>query len=156
MKFRKIAVFIGIVAVLALLFAMPGTHDELVWWWTVSRDQAADYMQYYTDWPKGWHAAEARLRYEQRTWKATTRAMINEANKKYTAANSDPNAGKERQARLERFFWKQVTNENTIPSYKDYLTRYPAGQFTAQARRQIDDLNRQAASGSAGTNSTGQ
>ncbi len=144
---NKKTVFLGIVVFLALIFALPATRDELDWRWTESRDQAADYMQYYTDWPKGRHTAEARLRYEQRTWNDTKRAMINEAIKKNSAAKSDPEARKERRARLERFFWKQVTNENTLFSYKDYLMRYPAGQFAAQARRQIDDLTRKAASG---------
>jgi hypothetical protein len=149
---NKKAVFPGIVVVLALLFALPATRDELDWRWTVSRDQAPDYMQYYTDWPKGRHTAEARLRYEQRTWSDTKRAMIYEAIKKNSAAKADPEARKERRARLERFFWKQVTNENTLFSYKDYLMRYPAGEFAAEARRQIADPSRQAASGSESKN----
>jgi hypothetical protein len=151
---NKKTVFLGIVVVLALLFALPATRDELEWRWTESRDKAADYMLYYTDWPKGRHAAEARLCYKERTWSDTKRAMIYEAIKKNSAAKPDPEARKERRARLERFFWKQVTNENTVLSYKDYLMRYPAGEFTAQARRQIDDLTRPAVGGSAGTNST--
>jgi hypothetical protein len=143
---NKKAVFLGIVVFLALIFALPATRDELNWRWTESRDQATDYMQYYTDWPKGRHTAEARLCYKERTWSDTKRAMINEALKKHSTAQSDPEARKERRARLECFFWKQVTNENTVLSYKDYLMRYPTGQFAAEARRQIDDLTRQAAS----------
>ena len=46
------------------------------------------------------------------------------------------------------------TNENTVFSYEDYLTRYPAGLFVDQARRQIEVLSRQAASQNSGTNST--
>jgi hypothetical protein len=144
---NKKAVYFGIVVFLALIFALPATRDELDWLWTESRDQATDYLQYYTDRPKGRHAAEARLCYKERTWIDTKKAMINEAIKKHSAAKSDPEARKERRTRLERFFWKQVTNENTVLSYKDYLTRYPAGEFAAEARRQIDDLTRQAASG---------
>ena len=33
--------------------------------------EAEDYMRYYTDWPKGRHMADAKLRYEQRTWSDT-------------------------------------------------------------------------------------
>jgi hypothetical protein len=153
---NKKAVFLGIVVLLALIFALPATRDELDWRWAESRDQATDYMEYYTDWPKGRHAAEARLCYKERTWSDTKRAMINEAVKKYTSANSDPTARKELRARRERFFWKEVTNENTVLSYKDYLMRYPAGQFAAQARRQIDDLTRQEAGKSDSGNSTDQ
>jgi hypothetical protein len=153
MKFKKKAAFLAVVAFLALLFALPATRDELDWYWTESRDQAADYMRYYTDWPKGWHTVEARLRYEQRAWSDTKRAMINEALKKNSTAKSDPEAIKERRVRKERFFWKEVTVENTIVSYNDYLQRYPAGEFADQARRRIDDL-RQPEGGSATTNST--
>jgi hypothetical protein len=153
---NKKEIFLGIIVFLALIFALPATRDELDWRWTESRDQATDYMQYYTDWPKGRHTAEAKLCYKERTWSDTKRAMINEAIKKHSAAKSSPEARKERRARLERFFWKEVTNENTVLSYKDYLLRYPAGQFAAQARRQIDELTRQAAGESDSENSTGE
>jgi hypothetical protein len=149
MKSKKIAVFLGVVIFLALLAALPATRDELDWRWTLSRDQAADYKLYFTDWPKGRHVVEARQCYEQRTWADTKRAMINEALKKKAAAETDPDAIMERKMRQERFYWKEVTNENTIVSYQDYLQRYPAGEFAAQARRLIDDLTRQGA----GTNS---
>jgi hypothetical protein len=151
---NKKAVYVGIVVFLAFLFALPATRDELAWLWAESRDQAADYLQYYTDRPKGLHAAEARLCYKERTWIDTKKAMINEAIKQHSAAKSDPEARKERRARLEHFFWKQVTNENTVVSYKDYLMRYPNGEFAAQAQRQIDELTHQAA-GMGGSDSTG-
>jgi hypothetical protein len=152
MKFKKKAVFIGVVIFLGLLCALPAMRDELDWRWTESRDQATDYVRYSTDWPKGRHMVEAKLRYEQRTWSDTKRAMINEALKKNSAAKSDPEAIKEKRVRKERFFWKQVTVENTIVSYKDYLQRYPAGEFADQARHRIDDLSRQADNGNASTN----
>jgi hypothetical protein len=142
MKFKKKAVLFGILVLFALLIALPATRDELEWYWAESRDQATDYMRYSADWPNGRHTVEARLCYEQRTWSDTKRAMINEAIKKHSAAQSDPEARKERKLRLELFFWKQVTNENTVLSYKDYLQRYPAGQFADQARHRIADLTR--------------
>jgi hypothetical protein len=154
MKFKKKAVFLGVIALLALLFALPATRDELDWFWTESRDQASDYAQYNTDWPKGRHIAEAKLRYEQRTWSDTKQAMIADALKKHSTAQSDPEARKERRARQERFFWKEVTNENTIFMYQDYLQRYPVGEFADQARHRIDELTRQGASGNASTNAT--
>jgi hypothetical protein len=147
-------VYIGIIVVLALLFVLPATRDELDWLWAESRDQATDYMQYYTDWPKGLHTSEARHCYDERTWSETKRAMINEAVKKHAARSAAPEPRQELQARQEGFFWKEATKENTVTSYKDYLTRFPAGHFAAEARRQIDDLTRHATGGS--KNSNGQ
>jgi hypothetical protein len=154
MKFKKKAAFLGVIALLALLFALPVTRAELDWYWTEWQDQTANYLQYATDWPKGRHTIEARLRYEQRAWNDTKRAMINEALKKVAAAKSDPEAAKERRVRKERFFWKGATVENTVISYQDYLRRYPNGEFADQARRRIDDLTRQPEGGSATTDST--
>jgi hypothetical protein len=151
MKFKKKAAFLGIVILLGLLFALPPMRDELDWCWVESRDQATDYMRYLDDWPKGRHIAEARQRYEQRTWADTKRAMISEALKKHAASKSDPEAIREKKARKERFFWKQVTVENTVVSYQDYLQRYPFGEFADQARRQIDELARRAGSGASPT-----
>jgi hypothetical protein len=147
MKSKQNAILLGIIVVLALLFALPATRDELDWRWTQSRDQEADYMQYLTDWPKGRHIAEARLRYEQRTWIDAKKAMINEAIKQNKMEKSDPEAQQERRQRLERFFWKQVTNENTVVSYQDYLLRYPNGDFAAEARRQIESGSKPASGG---------
>jgi hypothetical protein len=154
MKSNQKAVFIGIAVFIGLLFALPATRDELDWYWARSRDQAIDYLQYSTDWPKGRHVAEAKLCYEQRTWKDTKTAMINEALKKH-AADKEAKDPKEKRKKMEHFFWKEVTNEDTIVSYKDYLLRYPNGEFAAQARNKIDALSRQAAAGGP-TNSVDQ
>jgi hypothetical protein len=156
MNFKRIAVFFGIVILLALLFSLPPMRDELSWCWAESRDEASDYMRYLDEWPKGRHIAEAKARYEQRSWKDTTRAMINEALKKHAASKTDPDTIQEKKVRQERFFWKQASIENTIVSYQDYLQHYPAGEFSGQAHRRIDDLRNQGAGGGAGTNSTSQ
>lgn len=156
MKLKKKTVFIGTVILLGLLYALPATRDEMDWCWTESRDQAPDYMRYYTEWPKGIHVIEAKQRYDQRTWSDTKRAMIAEALKKHAASKTDPEAIKEKKTRKERFFWKQVSFENTIISYNDYLQRYPDGEFAAPARQRIDELTRQASSAGTGTNASAQ
>ena len=156
MKYKKKAAFLGVLVFVALVIALPATRDELEWYWTKSRDQVPDYVRYCADWPKGRHIVEARQLFEERTWNDTKRAMINEAIKRHSADQSDPEARQERKLRLELFFWKEVTNENTILSYKDYLMRYPAGQFAPQAHRKIDDLTRQQSSESAPANRTDQ
>jgi hypothetical protein len=156
MSFKKKAAFFGVVILLALIFTLPAARQELDWRWTESHDQAADYMRYLTDWPSGRHTAEAKARYEQRTWNDTKRAMINEALKKHAEGKPDPEVIKEKKVRQERFFWKQAALENTVVSYNDYLQRYPAGEFAVEAHRKIEELNRQPDNGGAVTNSTSQ
>ena len=111
-------------------------------------------MRYLDDWPKGFHFAQAKKQYEDRTWSDTKRAMIAEAIKKKKAETADPDASRKRKEKLERFFWQEVTNENTAESYHDYLLRYPGGLFASDARRQMDTLSRQ--SGGDSTNSIPQ
>ena len=75
---------------------------------------------------------------------------------KVPAASADPDAIKEKKARNERFFWKQVTVENTAASYQNYLERFPEGEFVAEARRKIDELAHPAGAATATTNPPSQ
>ena len=146
MKSKKKAAVVCCLLVVAGVAFVPATRDELDWYWAESENEAPDYMRYLTDWPNGRHEAEARERYEQRTWKDKNRALIAEAVKKNNAPKADANAGHLRHEKLEKFFWGQVTTENTVASYQGYLQRYPNGIFAAQARQRLDDLARQSSS----------
>jgi hypothetical protein len=84
--------------------------------------------------------------YEQRIWAETKRAMIAEATRNHKSED-DPDAVQQKKARRERFFWREVTNENTAASYSEYLRRYPNGQFTAEAHDKVDELSRQGTKG---------
>ena len=145
MHFNKKTVFLGFIVLAVVVCSLPITRDELDWRWAESRDQADDFMRYSTDWPHGRHAAEARLRYDQRVWAETKKAMIREAYKKTPVARTNSAVRLERLSRLEHFFWNEVTNANTAESYQDYLYRYPSGQFAPQARRHILALGAQPA-----------
>jgi hypothetical protein len=143
MRGRKI-VLACLVAVAAVALLVPAGREELAWYWAQSQNRAADYMGYFTDWPKGRHVKEARVLYEQRLWEATKRGLILQAYQQTAHTNASPDADaayrQERRKRHEVLFWRQATNANTITSYKDYLQQYPRGQFTVQARRQIARL----------------
>jgi hypothetical protein len=147
---KKKPVYVGVFILVALIFALPATRDELDWLWALSRDQATDYMQYYTDWPNGLHTTEARRCYKARLWSETKRAMINEALKTHSSKRSSPEARKEQRARRDRFFWQEATREDTLESYQDYLTNFPSGQFADEARRRLDELGRKGTGGNAG------
>jgi hypothetical protein len=141
----RLIVLVSLAVVVAGALLIPAMRDELAWYWTESQDQAGDYMHYLSDWPKGRHVNQARMRYEQRQWAATKRALILQAYQQSLRTNSpdnDPAYRNERRVRREVLFWRQATNANTITSFEDYLRQYPQGQFVAKARAQIEALRR--------------
>jgi hypothetical protein len=141
-KLNKKTVVVGFIVFLGLIYALPVTRDELDWRWADAKDQAADFMRYYTDWPHGRHVVEAHLRYDQRVWDDTKKAMIRDAYKQHALTGTNANTMREeKHARMEQFFWKEATLANTVDSYQDYLNRYPAGHFAARARQQIATLS---------------
>jgi hypothetical protein len=143
----RLIVLVCLAAVVAAALLIPATRDELAWYWTESQDQAGDYMRYLSEWPKGHHVTEAKMRYEQRQWAATKRALILQAYQQSLRTNSpdaDPAYRNERRLRREVLFWRQATNANTVTSYEDYLRQYPKGQFVAKAHAQIEALHRSA------------
>lgn len=143
MKFKKNAVLAAAVAGLGIAFALPATRDEVAWVWAVLQDDPGGYELYYTERPNGIHAPEARLRYRELAWDKTKRAMIADAIKKHSGAEADPEAKKERKARMETLWWRQVTNANTVFGYNDYVRRYPNGRYVEQALKRIAILNGQ-------------
>jgi hypothetical protein len=132
------------VIVVAAATLLPITREEFSWLWADSHDQAADFMRYIEDWPKGRHVAQARLKYDQRRWMETKKAMINQAYQQ--AAHSTPDADaeyrKEKRLRRDSFFWKQAVAANTVNAYRDYLQQFPKGQHERQASNQIAALSR--------------
>jgi hypothetical protein len=141
MKLTKRTVLLGFIIFLGVVYALPVTRDELDWHWADANDQAVDFMRYYTEWPHGRHAAEAHRRYDQRAWEDTKKAMIREAYKQNAQTRTNTTSIEEKQARMEQFFWKEVSNANTVDSYLDYLNRYPHGRFASQARQRMATLN---------------
>lgn len=136
---RRAVVLLFIVVIVAIAVLLPAAREQLAWWWTESHDQAADYTDYLETWPKGRHAVEARLDYNQRTWIDTKKALIREAYKDVSVTNLEADAAyrSEQRARHESFFWKEVTSNNTAEGYKDYLQQYPHGLHAAEAKRQL-------------------
>jgi hypothetical protein len=141
---RKVLLLIIALAVLADF--LPVTRDEFSWWWAQSRDHAADYLGYLSDWPKGRHVAEARVFCEQRQWAETKRAQIREAYAAVSHTNSDTDAAYRLQRRTQRenFLWQQATNVNTVAIYNDYLRQFPQGLHAAEGRQKIEALGRPA------------
>ena len=139
----RAVVLLFIALIVAVAAPVPATRDELSWWWADMHDHSADFMNYLDAWPKGRHAAEARLKYNQRHWVETEKAMIHQAYQDTAHANpeADNEYRRQQHMRREAFFWKQATNANTLESYQGYLRQFPRGQFTRQARAQIDALN---------------
>jgi hypothetical protein len=149
---HRAVVLLIIVVMVAMAGLLPAGREQLGWWWAESRDQAADYTSYLETWPKGRHAVQARLSYDQRVWTDTKNAMIREAYNSASHASPEADAEYRREERLRRenFFWKQVTINNTAEGYKDYLQQYPHGLHVAEAQRQAALLNQEGNSNPSG------
>ena len=135
MQANKKTVLLGVIVFVGAVCALPVMRDELDWRWSRVGDQAVDFMRYYTDWPHGRHVVEAHARYDQRVWADTKKAMIRDAYKENAETNDAYRL--ERRTRNDRFFWSEAAIVNTIESYRDYLARYPNGQFAGEARSRI-------------------
>jgi hypothetical protein len=145
MSRARAAVLLFLIVIAATVALLPVVRDELSWWWAESRDHAADFVTYVEVWPNGRHVNEARLKYKQRQWVETEKAMIHQAYQEASHASPDADAEYRKQKRLRResFFWKAATNTDTLQSYQDYVTQFPQGQFARQARARIATLSRE-------------
>jgi hypothetical protein len=139
----RVAVLLFIVVIGTAAALAPAVRDELSWLWADSHGHASDFITYLDAWPKGRHAAEARLKRDQRHWVETKQAMIREAYQE--AAHASPEADakyrKEKREREDAFFWKAASSIDTAESYRDYLRKFPDGKYTNQAFARITSLN---------------
>jgi hypothetical protein len=149
---RSKKVLLVIVALAVAADFLPFTREEFSWWWAQSHDRAADYARFLSDWPKGWHAADARVLFVSRNWEETKMAQIREASQPASRASLAAEAAysRERESRREMFAWREATVSNTIDGYNQYLRQYPNGRFAAQVRRKLASLSQPAVS--TGTN----
>jgi hypothetical protein len=145
MSRARAAVLLFLIVIVGAIALLPVVRDELSWWLAESRDHAADFMAYVEIWPNGRHVNEARLMYKQRQWVETEKALIHRAYQEASHVSPDADAEyrKEKRLRRESFFWKAATNTDTLQSYQDYVTEFPQGQFTRQARARIATFSRE-------------
>jgi len=144
---RKVLLVIAALGVTA--YFLPVTRDEFSWWWAKSHNHSDNYFRYQSDWPKGRHVAEARVFCAERQRAETTRAGILQAETMASMAsprNKDEEAAylRDRATRRDSFSWKRATNLDTISSYQDYLSQFPAGQHVGEARRKLQSLGQPA------------
>jgi hypothetical protein len=129
--------------IIAIAAFLPAIREEMSWLWADSHERAADYETYMEDWPNGRHAADARVKYYQRTWVEREKSKIHQAyhEASSSAAASDSEYRKQQQTRRDAFSWKAATNGDTLQSYQNYLHQFPNGQFARQARARINALS---------------
>ncbi|HEY3912917.1 MAG TPA: hypothetical protein VGN61_00410 [Verrucomicrobiae bacterium] len=143
MKRAKPVLILFLIVIAAVVVTVPAVQDEAAWVWALSRDHAADYMDYMQKWPKGSHIAEARIKHDQREWMENKKSAISQAYEEaaHPDAATDAEYDREKTMRKDSFFWKRATNLNTVDAYQDYLRQFPNGQFVRQAQTQMGSLN---------------
>lgn len=146
MSRMRAAVLLFAIVAAAAIALLPVIRDELSWWWAESRDHAVDFMNYVDTWPNGRHVAEARLKFKQRQWAESEKTLIHKAYQ--DAAHSSPEAdadyNRQKLMRRDAFLWKAATNTDTLKGYQDYISQFPQGKFSGQARARIAALSQDA------------
>jgi formylglycine-generating enzyme required for sulfatase activity len=91
--------------------------EEQYWQEVSSRNSITSYQQYLAEYPRGRYAGEANTR-----------------------INAIKAEELRRQKEVELGRWNDARRANTKDSYNDYITSYPNGEYIAQARQIIKDL----------------
>jgi uncharacterized caspase-like protein len=95
---------------------------ELSYWETIkSSNNPEDFKAYINEYPNGRFVALARNRVS---------SLENPAKPTESRSASDSGA-------TELAFWNSIKNSNDPEDFKDYLSKYPGGQFSGVARRRI-------------------
>ena len=112
--------------------AQIDAYDNKAWATAEQRDTIAGYEDYLEAWPEGLHASKARERIAE--MKAAAEARRKDAAER---------------ARQDQADWENAARSNTVPAYEGYMSKHPAGKFTAEAQTRIDRLKASAADNAA-------
>ena len=139
---RSRKLLLAIVALVVLADFLPVTREEFSWWWAQSHNHSANYLQYQSDWPKGRHVVEAKLCGLERQRAEATMVGIRQA----PMTNFEVETAYRRELALRRdnFSWRRATNLDTLASYNNYLSQFPAGLHAGAARQKIQSLGQPA------------
>ena len=145
-KHRKAIVIVTLLLIIGatVFYARDGLYWRIASW-KGSPSSYARYLQYF---PNGSHTAEARERYDERSWQETVRdGEINGIGRLRQYMETFP-SGKhadEAAAKIEDLHWQDTTMGNTVKSYQLYLAMYPGGKHADEAVAMIEDLHWQEA-----------
>jgi hypothetical protein len=131
---------IGIaVLILITVGLLPTTREHLKWHFASLGDKIQDYTEYLEAWPNGRHAAEARLRQDERSWSDARAGNTLESFKHYEQVYPNGAHLAEAHMKIEDLTWQQSTSANTITSLRAYDNAYPSGRFVAESQaRQVE------------------
>jgi len=136
-RFGVAALLVGIV--LALGFSPP-VRDEISWHLSQHGSRPMDYAQYLQRWPSGRHAAEARQRLQESSWRevvgiGTSQALTNFL-QRYPGSSHTAQANQ----MLEALMWKEALAKRTSAPYAAYLAHFPRGTHVDEAKARLDEL----------------
>jgi ankyrin repeat protein/outer membrane protein assembly factor BamD (BamD/ComL family) len=141
-KHRKAIVIVTLLLIIGatVFYARDGLYWRIASW-KGSPSSYARYLQYF---PNGSHTAEARERYDERSWQEAVReGEINGIGRLRQYMETFP-GGKhahEAAAKIEDLHWRDATVGNTVKSYQLYLATYPGSKHAHEAAAKIEDLH---------------
>jgi len=141
---KAIGVTLGVLVVAGLVLAIvPTSRDEVHWRWATHYDKTESYESYLKSWPSGRHAAEAKDSIESLELKLAltgkSLSLLRYFIKKYPNSSLVETAQR-KLISLEDTDWETARQNNSIYSYKDYLSNYPDGGHVKEAKARIQIL----------------
>jgi hypothetical protein len=106
--------------------------EDLLWEEATRRNTKTAYQSYLGEYPGGKYAATARLKIKN----------IEEDERKAEETRRLEEANRLKQAEWTK--WAEAERQNTIESYRSYLSAYPSGEYKAIANLRINDLTAKA------------
>lgn len=129
----------------------PIEQDDKVWEQTKTSDtnqtRTSDIIQAYIDYtrrcPNGMFHSEARARLGQLGFAPVESrpAVGRDSPMRNNPTTSAPNPGVVGDEDTETRLWVSARQSNSINGFKEYLSKYPNGEFSSLARARIEVLN---------------
>jgi len=131
-----------IVLAVVVLLAIPATRDEILWIWASLQNDTIIYQSYLKTIPRGRHATEARVRYDELGWADALAADTFEGFEKYVHLHGDSKHLAEALVKIEPAHWQRTLDANTIKAYQEYGATHPQGPHLREAQLKSEILRK--------------
>jgi hypothetical protein len=126
--------FLAFLVVLAALFIIPATRQEIRWLGARIQNTSPGYGHFLQKFPNSRHTAAATEKWDDLDWKDVPAANSVESFKGYLELHPKGRHAQEARDGIEQIFWDGAGQTNTILAYRAFLEGQPDGKHAAEAK----------------------